>query len=129
MLVDTLYMNKRIQQRLQRYEQRYADLARQVSELGFIRSGSIATRKAACGKPSCRCHADPPQLHGPYNVWTAKVNGKTVTRQLPDNEADLYREWIANDRKLRDLIDKMREVSMKAQELLIEEERRPRNGP
>ena len=121
-------MDKRTRQRLERYEQRYANLARQVSEIGFIRSGSIATRKAACGKPSCRCHADPPQLHGPYNVWTAKVEGKTVTRQMPDGEADLYRGWIANDRKLRALVDEMREISTKAQELLIQEERRSPKG-
>ncbi len=121
-------MNKRTQQRLERYEQRYADLTRRVSGLGFIRSGTIARRKTACGTPSCRCHADPPRLHGPYNVWTAKVDGKTVTRQMPDGEADLYRAWIANDRELRATVAEMREISTKAQELLIEEERQARQG-
>lgn len=121
-------MNKRTQQRLARYEQRYAALARQIATIGFIRSGSIARRRTACGTPTCRCHADPARLHGPYNIWTAKVNGKTVTRQMPDNEATLYRLWIANDRKLRTLIDKMREISLRAQELLIEEERRSLKG-
>jgi hypothetical protein len=45
----------------------------------------------------------PPQAHGPYNQWTAKVNGKTVTRRLTETEAAHYREWIAiaNDRRLR----------------------------
>jgi len=124
--VDTFSMDQRTRQRLDRYEQRYNELARQVSEIGFIKSGSILKRQTACGKQNCRCHADPPQLHGPYNLWTAKVNGKTVTRQLPDGEAHLYRTWIANDRELRALIDKMREVSAKAQDLLLHEERRAR---
>ena len=27
--------------------------------------GTLTVRAYACGKPSCRCHADPPRLHGP----------------------------------------------------------------
>ena len=34
----------------------------------------------ACGTPSCRGRADPPQMHGPYWQWTAKIDGKTLTR-------------------------------------------------
>ncbi|MGH8903826.1 MAG: DUF6788 family protein [Egibacteraceae bacterium] len=40
-----------------------------------------------CGSPGCRCHADPPQPHGPYYQWTAKANGKTVTRRLTEHQA------------------------------------------
>jgi hypothetical protein len=29
---------------------------------------------------------DPAQLHGLYWQWTAKVNGKTVTRRLSETE-------------------------------------------
>jgi hypothetical protein len=54
-----------------------------------------------CGTAGCRCHADPPQPHGPNYQWTAKINGKTVTRCLTDREANLYQEWIANDRRMR----------------------------
>jgi len=39
-----------------------------------------------CGYPRCRCHADPPLLHGPYHQWTRKINGKTVTRMLTDDQ-------------------------------------------
>ena len=47
-------------------------------------------------------------MHGPYWQWTAKIDGKTVTRRLSQTEAELYQEWIANDRQLRALIDQMR---------------------
>ncbi|MGI8751440.1 MAG: DUF6788 family protein, partial [Acidimicrobiales bacterium] len=50
--------------------------------------------------------------------WTAKVNGKTVTRRLSDHEARLYQEWIDNDRRLRALIANMREVAAKATDLI-----------
>ena len=77
------------------------------------------------GTPRCRCHADPPQLHGPYWQWTAKVNGKTVTRRLSETEAKLYQEWISNDRQLRKTITKMRQIAAKASELMITKASRP----
>lgn len=52
-----------------------------------------------CGKDYCACHGDPPKHHGPYSLFTAKVNGKTVNKRLSEREARLYQQWIANDRK------------------------------
>jgi hypothetical protein len=104
--------------RLANYQRSYRELAERIADLGFIVAGTISHRQTRCGKPNCRCHADPPQLHGPYYQWTAKVNGKTVTRRLTTNQARLYQEWIRNDRQLRALIDQMRKVAAKATELI-----------
>ena len=108
-------------ERLADYEQRYRELAAQLAEIGLISSGSITRRYTVCGTPGCRCHADPPQRHGPYYQWTAKENGKTVTRRLSASEAKLYQEWIANDRRMRHLIAQMRQVAAKASELKIKQ--------
>ena len=62
--------------RLEAYERRYRELARQLADVGYIASGSVAPRYNRCGKESCGCHADPPRLHGPYFQWTAKVARK-----------------------------------------------------
>jgi hypothetical protein len=67
-----------------------------------------------CGYP--RCHADPPQLHGPYHQWTRKINGKTVTRiltddQLTDDQLTDYQPWFDNQRRLRDLITELETLS------------------
>jgi len=113
---------KRKTQRLEGYEHRYRELARQLADIGYIASGSLAPRFTRCGKPHCACAADPPKLHGPYWHWTAKVNGKTVNRRLNDREAALYSEWIDNDRQARELLTEMREVAAKAASLIIEEE-------
>ncbi|MGH8276628.1 MAG: DUF6788 family protein, partial [Steroidobacteraceae bacterium] len=83
------------------YELRYRKLASALGEIGFIRSGSLASRDNYCGKANCRCHGDPPRPHGPYFQWTSKVDGKTVNRRLSAPEAELYQEWIDNDRRLR----------------------------
>lgn len=95
----------------------------QVGEIGYIASGSLAPRFNRCGKANCRCHADPPQLHGPYWHWTAKVNGKTVNRRLSDAEATIYQEWIANDRRLRGLVEELRTVAQEALELMLAQAR------
>ena len=73
---------KRTTARLESYERRYRELARKLADIGYIASGSVAPRYNRCGTKTCRCHADPPKLHGPYFQWTAKVNGKTINRQL-----------------------------------------------
>lgn len=107
--------------RLAGYERRYRELATQLAEIGLISSGSVTRRHTRCGTAGCRCHADPPQPHGPYYQWTAKVDGKTVTRRLTDQEATLYQEWIANDRHLRKVIQQMRQVAAKARALKLKE--------
>lgn len=113
--------------RLADYERRYRELAGELTTIGYIRSGSLAPRYNYCGKANCRCHGDPPQPHGPYWQWTAKVDGKTVNRRLTTRQAELFQEWIANDRHLRAIIDRMRELAAKATELILEDT--PRREP
>ena len=49
------------------------------------------------------------------------MNGKTVTKRLTEREAQLYQEWIGNDRRIRALLDQIRTVDAKAAELLLQE--------
>jgi len=113
---------QRTRQRLESYEHRYRELARELADIGYIASGSLAPRFTRCGKPHCACAADPPKLHGPYWHWSTKVGGKTVNRRLNDREAALYSEWIDNDRRARELLAQMREVAAKAASLIVQED-------
>src|SRR6202022_4890152 len=88
-----------------------------IASSGMVLPGSITQRRTRCGRRNCACHADPPRLHGPYWQWTAKVDGKTVNRRLSKREAELYNEWISNDRRARALLATMRDVAAKATEL------------
>ncbi len=110
---------------LAEHERRYRELAGQLADIDLIYSGSITRRYTRCGTPGCKCHADPPQLHGPYYQWTAKENGKTVTRRLNPAEAALYKEWIDNDRELRRILQQMRQVAAKAAGLRLEQAAKP----
>lgn len=108
-------------QQLAAYQERYRDLAQRIADVGFISAGSLTHRYTRCASPNCRCRAQPPQPHGPYWQWSAKVNGKTITRRLSPAEADLYQQWIDNDRELRSLIDQMRDIAAKATGLILQE--------
>ena len=108
-------------QRLATYQRRYRELAAQLADVGYIAAGRITRRHTRCANAGCRCHADPPKMHGPYWQWTAKIDGKTVTRRLSQTEAEFYQEWIANDRQLRAIFTQMRDVAAKATELIRSE--------
>ncbi|MDQ3138293.1 MAG: hypothetical protein M3Q93_12015 [Gemmatimonadota bacterium] len=118
-------MNQRTAARLDSYERRYRALALQLADIGYIAAGSVAPRYNRCGKTNCACHADPPRLHGPYWHWTAKVDGKTVNRRLNPREAELYTEWITNDRRARALLAQMRELAAKATGLILQLQEAP----
>jgi len=102
---------------LARLRRRYQQLTDQIHELGFIATGSVIERYTVCTAAGCRCHADPPQRHGPYLQYTRKVAGKTVTTRLTPEQADNYREQIANRRRLDELIAAMDDMSTKARDL------------
>jgi hypothetical protein len=110
-----------VEQRLEEYDRRHRELAAQIAEIGIVAAGSVTRRFTRCTSTGCRCNADPPTKHGPYWQWTAKVNGKTVTKRLTEREALLYQEWIENDRRIRALLDQIRKVDAKAADLLLKE--------
>ena len=83
-----------------------------LSEMGLVLPGSVEVRHTRCGKPNCACKADPPHLHGPYIVWTRKVNAKTVTRVLsPEQFAD-YQPLFDNARRLRELVTELHSLTL-----------------
>ena len=89
-----------------------AELAARLADVSFALPGTLADRMTRCGHPNCRCHADPPQLHGPYHQWTRKVAGKTVTRLLTDDQLADYQDWFDNQRRLRALIAELEALSL-----------------
>ena len=74
--------------------------------------GTLTVRAYACGKPGCRCHADPPRLHGPYAEWTRKIAGKTITRRLTPAELAEYQPLFDNAKKLRALLTELQDLTL-----------------
>jgi hypothetical protein len=74
--------------------------------------GTLTVRAYPCGKAGCRCHADPPRLHGPYTEWTRKIGGKTVTRKLTPAELAEYQPLFDNAKKLRALLAELQDLTL-----------------
>jgi hypothetical protein len=91
---------------------RAARIAAELAAVGLALPGTLIERNVRCGKPRCACHADPPALHGPYWQWTRKVAGKTITRLVPDEQVADYRQWIDNDRRLRELVAELEALTL-----------------
>jgi hypothetical protein len=83
-----------------------------LAAAGFALPGTLTVRSHACGKPSCRCHADPPRLHGPYAEWTRKIGGKTVTRRLTDDELTAWQPLFDNAKKIRALLAELQDLTL-----------------
>lgn len=81
---------------LRRLEARYQRLKEQLLDLGWIAHGSVM--------------AQPPR------AWrlTRKVKAKTISLGLSPAQAALYKEAIANQRKLEEILRQMRELSEQA---------------
>jgi hypothetical protein len=88
-------------------------IAAQLAAAGFALPGTLTVRAYACGKPNCRCHADPPRLHGPYAEWTRKAGGKTITRRLTPDELADWQPLFGNAKKIRALLTELQDLTLK----------------
>jgi hypothetical protein len=96
-----------------------------LARTGKILPGSITSRRTHCGRPGCKCMADPPQPHGPYWQWTRKVAAKTITRWLSPQQATRYQAWIENDRRARELLSRLEAIGIAAVDADPRATRRP----
>lgn len=90
-----------------------AAIASRLADAGFALPGSLIERTMRCGKPNCACKADPPRLHGPYHQWTRKVDGKTTTINLTDEQMERYGPWLIEAQRLRRLLNDLEELSLR----------------
>ena len=87
--------------------------------------GTLTVRSYACGKTRCRCHADPPLLHGPYAEWTRKIGGKTVTRRLTEAELADWQPLFDNAKRLRALLAGLQDLTLAIVEASEDQEPHP----
>lgn len=95
---------------------RLADEISEVAHRGLALPGTVLERRTRCGRPGCRCGADPPQPHGPYFSWTRKVGGKTRTRYLSAEQHADYASWFETAKRLRDLLSELETLGLNVAE-------------
>jgi hypothetical protein len=86
------------------------ELAAVFSQPKPMRRGSISERTMKCGKASCSCQQDPNARHGPYYSLTRPMAGKTQSRYLSPEQAELAREQIGQGHKFREQVEQYREA-------------------
>ena len=91
---------------------RHQQIQAELSQIGLILPGSLTDRTTRCQRAGCHCHADPPQLHGPYPTWTRKISGRTITRTLTPEDAERLRPYFNAHRHLRQLITELEAISI-----------------
>jgi hypothetical protein len=106
-------------------EARRGEIAAEMACIGPVVPGSLIERSMRCRNTNCRCHSDPPHLHGPYWFWTRKVKAKTVSKVLSAEQAAEYRTWFDNERRLRALVKELEALGVAAIEA---DPRSPRRG-
>lgn len=75
-----------------------------------MRRGSVSERTMKCGKAGCPCQEDPKARHGPYYSLTRPMAGKTHSRYLSPEQAELARQQIEQGHKFRERVEQYREA-------------------
>ena len=86
-------------------------ILRELASIGDLRPGSLFERYRKCGKPGCHCARDGDPGHGPNWVLTARVNGRALTRAIPDEAVAETRTQIDEYKRLRALTAELVAVS------------------
>jgi hypothetical protein len=97
------------------------DLATALSQPKPMRRGSISERSMKCGKASCPCQKDPKARHGPYYSLTRPVAGKTQSRYLSPQQADLAWQQIEQGHQFREQVEQYREACEQWADAQLEE--------
>ena len=90
---------------------RVRQLAVGLADAKPMRRGSLSERTIKCSKPGCACAQDPKARHGPYYSLTQAVGGKTRSRFLTAEQADVARQQIEAGRAFRSRVDAFWEAS------------------
>jgi hypothetical protein len=97
----------------QSLEQKIEAIKRELITLGPLQPGSLSKQYNVCGKPGCRCKADPPQKHGPYHQISFTRKGKSSSRFVTRDALPIVKQQLLNYERLRSLVDRWIDLSTK----------------
>ena len=102
---------------LERLRSEIEKIKRQLMRLDGFRPGSLSEQYNVCGKPGCRCKADPPQRHGPYYQLSYTRKGRSGTKFVRRNQVKKVRKEIKNYAKFRELVERWVDLQMEISEM------------
>lgn len=104
-------------------ESRIQKIKQEIAALGPLRPGTLSQQFNVCGKPHCRCKANPPQKHGPYYQLSFTWQGKSSTHFVRREHLQTVEEQLRNYKKLRELVDTWATLGMELSHLQLQQER------
>ena len=96
---------------IEELEKRREGLRARLAGTGEMRPGSLVGRYRRCGKPTCHCAAEGARGHGPSWSLTRLVEGKTVTRIIPESAVERTHQQMAEYRRFRELSHEFVEIN------------------
>lgn len=106
-------------------EKRYAQLSARLAKTPLVLQGTITEREVLRDDPKA---PGKQKTYGPYYQWTFKKKGKTVTVNLAASQAKTYARAINNHRKMEQILEEMRKLSIEILEAKTQgvKKRKPR---
>src|SRR6266705_3058569 len=80
-------------------------LAEQLADAQPMRRGSLSERYVKCSKPDCPCCESDDARHGPYYSVSRVVNGRTQSRWLNAEEAEIVRRQVERGQQFRKKVE------------------------
>jgi hypothetical protein len=74
-----------------------------------VLAATLTQVRKRCGQPRCHCY------HGePHRAWhlTYKVKGRTRTVYVPHDLLDEVRAWIAEHKRIKNLLDEIHQLTV-----------------
>jgi len=78
-----------------------AEIAQRLSDARPMRRGSVTERHMKCGQAGCRCRVEEQARHGPYFSVTRAVAGKTSSRYVTKEQAEMAQRQVSAAQEFR----------------------------
>jgi hypothetical protein len=80
-------------------------LARDIADAKPMRRGSLTERYVKCNKAGCSCSESDNARHGPYYSVSRVVDGRTQSRWLNAEEAQIVRQQVEQGQQFRKKVE------------------------
>jgi hypothetical protein len=108
-------------------DRRIAAIKRELTALGPLRPGSISRQYNVCGRPHCRCKADPAQRHGPYYQLSYTHQRRSSSEFVREPDLSDVQRQLENYERLRALVEEW--IGLGIQQARLRREARKSSGP
>jgi len=115
--------------RRQVLEARIVRIKTALAALGALRPGTLSAQYNVCGKPGCRCKADPPQKHGPYYQVSFTWQGQSHSEFVRREDLATVRQQVGTYQRLRSLVEAWIATALELAQLQRHEARKSDEKP